>query len=76
MKPGDLVQITHIVGIRMETKTMVGILLSIEPVEPNMYDNIHDLNILTTEGNTISLGIFHGDKIEVINERNPDPQCK
>ena len=68
MKIGDLICITHIVGIRMETKTTVGILLSYEPVEPNMYDNIYDLEILTTEGNVIGLGIFHGDKLEVINE--------
>ena len=68
MKRGDLVSITHIVGIKMETKTMIGILLSYEPVEPNMYDNIYDLEILTTEGNVIGLGIFHGDKLEVINE--------
>lgn len=68
MKIGDLVCITHIVGIRMETKTTIGILLSYEPVEPNMYDNIYDLEILTTEGNVIGLGIFHGDKLEVINE--------
>ncbi len=68
MKPGDLVCITHIVGIRMETKTTVGILLSYEPVEPNMYDNIYDLEILTTEGNVIGLGIFHGDKLEILNE--------
>ena len=68
MKIGDLICITHIVGIRMETKTTVGILLSYEPVEPNMYDNIYDLEILTTEGNVIGLGIFHGDKLEIINE--------
>lgn len=68
MKPGDLVQIQHTVGIRMETKTTIGILLSYETVEPNMYDNIYDLEILTTEGNVIGLGIFHGDKLEVINE--------
>ena len=68
MKRGDLICITHIVGIRMETKTMIGILLSYEPVEPNVYDNIYDLEILTTEGNVIGLGIFHGDKLEVINE--------
>ena len=68
MKIGDLICITHIVGIKMETKTTVGILLSYEPVEPNMYDNIYDLEILTTEGNVIGLGIFHGDKLEVINE--------
>ena len=68
MKIGDLICITHIVGIKMETKTTVGILLSYEPVEPNMYDNIYDLEILTTEGKVIGLGIFHGDKLEVINE--------
>ena len=68
MKPGDLVSITHTIGIRMETKTTVGILLSYEPVEPNMYDNIYDLEILTTEGNVIGLGIFHGDKLEILNE--------
>ena len=68
MKRGDLICITHIVGIRMETKTMIGILLSYEPVEPNMYDNIYDLEILTTEGNVIGLGIFHGDKLEILNE--------
>jgi hypothetical protein len=68
VKPGDLIQITLMIGVRMETKTTVGILLSIEPVEPNMYDNIHDLKILTTEGNTISLGIFRGDKLEVLSE--------
>jgi len=68
VKIGDLIQIQHIVGIRMETKTTVGILLSYEPVEPNMYDNIYDLEILTTEGNVIGLGIFHGDKLEILNE--------
>lgn len=68
MKRGDLICITHNIGIRMETKTMVGILLSYEPVEPNMYDNIYDLEILTTEGNVIGLGLFSGDKLEVINE--------
>ena len=68
MKCGDLIQITHIVGIKMETKTMIGILLSYEPVEPNVYDNIYDLEILTTEGNVIGLGIFHGDKLEILNE--------
>jgi hypothetical protein len=68
VKPGDLVSITHTIGIRMETKTMIGILLSYEPVEPNMYDNIYDLEILTTEGNVIGLGIFHGDKLEILNE--------
>jgi len=52
----------------METKTTVGILLSYEPVEPNMYDNIYDLEILTTEGNVIGLGIFHGDKLEILSE--------
>ena len=68
MKRGDLICITHIVGIKMETKTMIGILLSYEPVEPNVYDNIYDLEILTTEGNVIGLGIFHGDKLEILNE--------
>ena len=68
MKIGDLICITHIVGIKMEPKTTVGILLSYEPVEPNMYDNIYDLEILTTEGKVIGLGIFHGDKLEVISE--------
>ena len=68
MKIGDLICITHTIGLKMETKTTVGILLSYEPVEPNMYDNIYDLEILTTEGNVIGLGIFHGDKLEVINE--------
>ena len=68
MKIGDLICIQHIVGIRMETKTTVGILLSYEPVEPNMYDNIYDLEILTTEGKVIGLGIFHGDKLEILNE--------
>ena len=63
-----MIQIQHIVGIRMETKTTIGILLSYEPVEPNMYDNIYDLEILTTEGNVIGLGIFHGDKLEILNE--------
>jgi hypothetical protein len=52
----------------METKTMIGILLSYEPVEPNMYDNIGDIEILTTEGKVIGLGIFHGDKLEILNE--------
>ena len=52
----------------METKTTVGILLSYEPAEPNMYDNIYDLEILTTEGKVIGLGIFHGDKLEILSE--------
>ena len=68
MKLGDLICITHTIGIKMETKTTVGILLSYEPVEPNMYDNIYDLEILTTEGKVIGLGIFHGDKLEILNE--------
>ena len=52
----------------METKTTVGILLSYEPVEPNMYDNIGDIEILTDQGNTLGLSLFHGDEIKVINE--------
>jgi len=68
VKLGDLICITHTIGIKMETKTTVGILLSYEPVEPNMYDNIYDLEILTTEGKVIGLGIFHGDKLEILNE--------
>ena len=68
MKRGDLVQIQHTIGIRMEKQTITGILLSYTPVEPNMYDNIGDIEILTDQGNTLGLSLFHGDEIKVINE--------
>ena len=68
MKRGDLVQIQHTIGIRMEKQTITGILLSYEPVEPNMYDNIGDIEILTDRGNILGLSLFHGDEIKVINE--------
>ena len=76
MKRGDLVQIQHTIGIRMEKQTITGILLSYTPVEPNMYDNIGDIEILTDQGNTLGLSLFHGDQITVLNAQNPDPKCK
>ena len=69
-------QIQHTIGIRMEKQTITGILLSYKPVEPNMYDNIGDIEILTDRGNILGLSLFHGDEIKVINEQNPDPKCK
>ncbi len=67
---GSLVQVTLHIGLNNKVKTYTGILLSHTPVSGNMYDNIHDVEILTDEGVVLGLSLFLGDKLEILNE-NP-----
>jgi len=63
---GSLVQVTLHIGLNNKVKTYTGILLSHTPVPPNMYDNIHDVEILTNEGVVLGLTLFLGDKLDLL----------